>query len=140
MIVTLLQLRKPFGMSLYPRASSTLSNSLRNMLRLTFSVSLKQVLRISLRYDKIVTTYAEAPRTLLRSLRSCSMTSRCFDSCRDFEEEEDKALLGEEKERCQLIIIVRRRAKWGVPHLSTQLAEKVPFHNLLAYAAMLYSN
>jgi hypothetical protein len=95
--VTLLQLRKPFGMSLYPRASSTLSNSLRNMLRLTFSVSLKQVLRISLRYDKIVTTYAEAPRTLLWSLRSCSMTSRCFDSCRDFEGEEDKALLDEEK-------------------------------------------
>lgn len=95
--MTLLRLKKPLGMSLYPRAFSTLSNSLSITLRLTFSVNLKKEPKISLRYDKIATVYAEAPRRLPRSLRSRSMTSKYFDSYRDFEGEENKALLGEEK-------------------------------------------
>ena len=97
MIMTLLQLKKPLSISLYPDASFTLSNSLSNILRLTFSVNLKKEPKISLRRVKIATAYAEAPRILPRSARSCSMTSKCFDSCRDFEGGENKALLGEEK-------------------------------------------
>ncbi len=41
--------------------------------------------------------YTETPRRKPRSLKSFSIASRCFDSCRDFGGEEDKALLGEEK-------------------------------------------